>query len=102
MSSSDDDVIILSAALKKRRRRINRRWWVHPYNALSSTSSCFNVMKEMNEEEKFQSCYRMKRDTFRELCNLLRQHIVKRETNYPPAVSVEEKLLIAENRHFGK
>lgn len=95
MSSSDEELIIIAAAYYRKKQRSNsKRFWINPYFEKRLSCGSYNVMKDMEDEEKFRSFYRMKRETFQELVKLVGPAIKKKDTNYRRAVCVEERLLI--------
>lgn len=94
-SSEDEDVLAFVNMININQNRTKRRYWVHPFWKKSQTKSGFSVFKELNMyPERFQSFYRMKRETFEVLVRKVRPKILKKDTNYRRAISPEERVLI--------
>lgn len=93
MSSSEEEVVVL--AYYRRRRKGRRRFWVHPYITENQNRGAFICARELEyHDDKFKSMYRMSKDSFNLLSNMVRPYISKRDTNYRNCVSVEERVLI--------
>lgn len=92
-SSSDEDDFMMWQLLRRNRKK--RRYWVHPFNHGCSTKGNFEITKELaNDEEKFQSYYRMTPGTFKLLLELVGPSLKKKDTKFRESVSAEERLLI--------
>lgn len=91
-SSSEDELAVVSYLLRKKRKR---KFWVHPYISNNARRGAFNCAKElMYDEKRFQSFYRMSKESFWILVSTTGPAIQKRDTHYRRCVSVEERLLI--------
>lgn len=98
-SSSDDEdtVALLSLININNRERRQRRFWVHPFwrENMKNKKGAFSVFKELNMyPERFQSFYRMRRETFNFLMEKIAPTILKKDTNFRLSVTPEERLLI--------
>ncbi|XP_050313273.1 uncharacterized protein LOC126748227 [Anthonomus grandis grandis] len=93
MSSSEDEDVLALVHLNNIKRR---RYWVHPlWKKKNKKYGSFNVFKELNQyPERFQSFYRMSKDCFTRLLNIIKPKITKKNTNWRNCVSAEERLLI--------
>lgn len=95
MSSSDENALAIVNLININKNRTKRRHWIHPYWKYRQSHSGFNVFKELHQyPDKFQSFYRMKKETFDLLLTKLRPEISKKDTNFRRAVPPEERLLI--------
>lgn len=94
-TSSDDETIILYYFYRKQRNRRNRRYWVHPYIERNIQCRLFVAAKELQQTDaKFLSLYRMSKESYRHLVDLLVPHIHQRDTHMRECVSAEERILI--------
>ncbi|CAH2007715.1 unnamed protein product [Acanthoscelides obtectus] len=93
--TSDDETIILYYFYRKQRNRRNRRYWVHPYIKRNIKCRLFVAAKELQQTDaKFLSLYRMSKESYTHLVELLVPHIHQRDTHMRECVSAEERILI--------
>ena len=73
-----------------------RRMWVHPINNLRFEKGEYFVLYPdlRRYEEKFFNWYRMSIKKFEYLLKLVKQRILRRNTNYREAISAEEQLVL--------
>ncbi|CAH1989060.1 unnamed protein product [Acanthoscelides obtectus] len=93
--TSDDETIILYYFYRKQRNLRNRRYWVHPYIERNIKCRLFVAAKELQQTDaKFLSLYRMSKESYTHLVELLVPHIHQRDTHMRECVSAEERILI--------
>ncbi len=86
-SRSDDDTII-SDYYHCYRKRKTRRFWLHPYIEKNLNCSLFVAVKELHEcDSKFLAFYRMKKDTYHKLMELITPAIHYLDSNMRECVS---------------
>ncbi|XP_025193653.1 uncharacterized protein LOC112593474 [Melanaphis sacchari] len=91
--SSDEEVI--TAYYYYRRNKKNRRFWVHPYIEKNFHHRLFIAARELNlSDTKFLCFYRMSKESYLYLVNLISPAINKRDTNMRECVNAEERILI--------
>lgn len=94
-SSEDEDVLSILNVNNINKQLPKREYWVHPYWKEMQGHSGFNVFKELNMyPKKFQSFYRMRKESFELLISKIGPRIIKKDTNYRCAISPEERVLI--------
>lgn len=92
-SSSDED--ILACYIYNRLRKKRKRYWRHPYIEENINCRLFVAAKELvQDDEKFLSMYRMKKETYQQLLNSIAPAITKQNTRLRECVSPDERLLI--------
>lgn len=95
MSSSDDEDVIAAYNFIRRRRHRRRLYWLHPYIERNVNCRLFVAARELSEDDSyFQSFYRMTKNTYRTLVNIVGPLIQKRNTVMRACVSPEERILI--------
>jgi len=68
--SSDDSVIVMWSYLKSKKKK--RKFWIHPYLANNINRNEYVSSRELLlHPERIKSFYRMSKESFSELCNLL-------------------------------
>lgn len=88
-SSEDDDVIILYYH-HNRRRRNRRRFWIHPYIQNNVNCRLSVAARELREtDNKFVGFYRMSKDSYVHLVQLIAPAICKKNTNMRECVGAE-------------
>lgn len=93
-SSEDDDDIVLYYYLNRRRRNL-RRFWIHPYIRNNVNCRLSVAAREMREtDNKFVGFYRMSKDSYLNLVQLIAPAINKNNTIMRECVSAEERILI--------
>ena len=85
--------------MQRRLRRIKRRerrWWVHPLNAVRLDEGQYHtIMDKLNTDpDKLYDYFRMSQTSFKELLDLLEPHIKKKDTIMRNSISAEERLAI--------
>jgi len=99
MSSDDEEVLhavnlvnILNA--QGGQKRVHN-YWVHPFwRQNCNDRGAYAVFKDLEDDDRFQSFYRMKKETFELLIQLVGPKIQKKDTNFRRAVCPRERLLI--------
>lgn len=93
-SSSEEEAVVVALYYLRKKRR--RRFWVHPYITNNAHRTTFICARELLlcDEKKFQSFYRMSKETFKLLVSITGPAIQKVDTHYRRSVSAEERLLI--------
>lgn len=88
--------IILRRLIRRRKENKKRKLWVHPINLRRHTFGSFNHLFPdlLNDSLKFYNFFRMSVDSFFNLNTMLRDEIMKQNTNYRRAVQTEERLAI--------
>ena len=73
-----------------------KRIWIHPYlKENADTHSAYIVSQQLEmHPQKFQNFYRMKKETFKVLVDVMKPSMQLQDTNYRRAITVEERLLI--------
>lgn len=96
MSSDEEDLLLLNyLRSRKRKQKYKRKFWVHPYIRKNIGKRLFIAAKELSvDDSKFQSFYRMSKNTFKELVLIVGPTIQKQNTNMRECVSAEERILI--------
>ncbi|XP_050300092.1 putative nuclease HARBI1 [Anthonomus grandis grandis] len=97
MSSDEDAILLLALVHRRRKRKQKRKFWVHPYFTANQEKIAFvsGRSKEIIEDPiKFQSFYRMSRDSFLVLLYKLEPLIAKQNTKFRESITPEEKLII--------
>lgn len=96
MSSSEEDILTFVNLININQNRPKRKkYWIHPYWKYKKSCGAFNLFKELNMyPDRFQSFYRMKKETFDVLCRKIKPAIVKKDTNFRRSITAEERLLI--------
>jgi len=91
--SSEEEVI--TAYYYYRRNKKNRRFWVRPYLEKNFHHRLFIAARELNlSETKFLCFYRMSKESYLYLVNLISPAINKRDTIMRECVNAEERILI--------
>ena len=96
MSSSEEEAVALYILRKRQnRRRLSRRFSIHPYNAVNYNHSQWQALQDLaNYPEKFCNYFRMSKDSFDFLLNLVTPMLEKKSTNWREPISVGERLTI--------
>lgn len=96
MSSEEDNIALIAAVIARRRRKQRRKFWIHPYlRDNADTHSTFIVSQQLQvHPQKFQNFYRMEKETFKKLVDVMKPSMQLQDTNYRRAITVEERLLI--------
>lgn len=96
MSSDEEELLLLNyLRFRKRKQKCKRKFWVHPYIRKNSGKRLFIATKELSQNDsKFQSFYRMSKNTFKELVFIVDSTIQKQNTNMRECVSAEERIMI--------
>lgn len=77
MSSSEDDVVAAYMFLR-RKKKSKRKFWVHPFYRANLRRSSYIVAQDLSSEPvKFQGFYRLSKETFQELVELLSYRALK-------------------------
>ncbi|XP_050298182.1 uncharacterized protein LOC126737354 [Anthonomus grandis grandis] len=96
--SSDEDVALLSVLiLRRRKKKHNQKYWVRPYSTANLHRSIFKSCtgEEMMEDQaKFQSVYRMSRETFLVLLDIIGPSIKSSVKKFRESITPKEKLII--------
>lgn len=93
MSSDSDEDVVLYYYYRRRRRQ--RRFWVHPYIEKNINCRLFVAAKELeHSDSKFRALYRMSKESYLELINIVSPGIRQRDSNMRECVSPEERILI--------
>lgn len=94
-SSSDEDIILYYYNRKRRNRRKKMRYWVHPYIEKNIHCRAFVAAKELQQTDaKFLAFYRMSKESYIHLVQLLVPAIHKKNTTMRECVGAEERILI--------
>lgn len=74
----------------------DKEWWVHPINVKRETCGEFHLLFPdlKQDEQRFQSYFRMLPQTFYAILDLITVDLQKQETNYRKPVSPEERLAL--------
>jgi hypothetical protein len=95
-SSSSDEEEALLLLLCKDTPATSKRVWVHEINERRGEHSEYhNLCRELeSHEDRFFWYFHMSRDSFEELHDLVRSHILKNDTNYRKAIRTRERLAV--------
>jgi len=95
-SSEDDDAIALYWYYQNhKKRKTKRRYWVHPYIQNNINCRIFVAANELIQDDvKFQSFYRMSKESFNLLVEKVGPEIEKQDTHFRRCICVRERLLI--------
>ena len=96
MDVSDLARITLLLLQRRRRRRKQRNMWIHPINSRRAQFGTFAHLFPdlLNNPDKFHDFFRIDKEKFKQLVELLRLSIQKQNTNYRRAIEAEERLAI--------
>lgn len=88
-SSSDDELVLLYSLT-------NRTHWVHPINQRRRRYGEYHhLMQDLElDDERFRTYFRLTRNEFEEVLNLIDSDISKKDTNYREAISSKERLAV--------
>lgn len=93
--SSDEDIILYNYYRKRRNRQKKRRYWIHPYIEKNIKCRAFVAAKELQETDaKFLAFYRMSKESYIHLVQLLVPAIHKKNTPMRECVGADERILI--------
>jgi len=93
MSSDDEDIIVLYNYIQRRRNK--KRYWLHPYIEKNINCRLFVAARELAEDDYvFQTFYRMSKNSYQNLMEMVGPLIQKQNTNMRQCVSPEERILI--------
>lgn len=93
-SSSDDDVVVTYYYNYYRQRKI-KRIWCHPYIEKNIHCRLFVAAKELEQSDsKFIAFYRMTKESYQLLIDIVSPSIHQRDTVMRECVSAEERILI--------
>lgn len=91
-SSDEEDVV---AYYYFRRRKQEKRCWVRPYLEKNIRCRLFVAAKELQQtDSKFIAFYRMSKQCYMDLVQLIAPAIRQQNTNMRECVSAEERILI--------
>ena len=91
-SSDEEDVV---AYYYFRRRKQEKRCWVHPYLEKNIRCRLFVAAKELQQTDcKFIAFYRMSKQCYMDLVQLIAPAIRQQNTNMRECVTAEERILI--------
>ncbi|XP_067006617.2 uncharacterized protein [Anabrus simplex] len=96
-SSSDSDDLLLACAVSVAISTICRkRQWVHETNLRREEKGEYhNLVRELNAHpERFQMYFRLNKEEFNYLHNLIKDEIVGQNTQFREAISTEQKLAV--------
>lgn len=94
-SSEDDEFCIVSYWYRQRKIKKKRKYWIHPYIQNNINCRIFVAANElMQDDVKFQSFYRMKKESFNLLVEKVGPAIEKQDTHFRRCVCVRERLMI--------
>jgi len=97
MSSDEEDALCalnLLNILNANQKRV-RNYWVHPFwRANCRGRGAFSVFKDLEDDDRFKTFYRMEKKTFDMLVELVGSKIQKKDTNYRRSVCPRERILI--------
>ncbi|XP_063625592.1 uncharacterized protein LOC134797293 [Cydia splendana] len=95
-SSSSDEEEALLLLLTQNTPTKPKRVWIHEINGKRGEHSEYhNLCRELeSHEDRFYWYFHMSRDSFEELHDLLRPHILKNDTNYRKAIGTRERLAV--------
>lgn len=95
MSSDEEDLLLLNFLRRRKKNKKRRKFWVHPYIYRNHNRRLFIAAKELAEHDsKFQTFYRMSKNTFKDLMLMVGPALQKQNTNMRECVSSEERLMI--------
>jgi hypothetical protein len=93
-SSENDDAIALYWYYQNQKKR-KRRYLVHPYIQNNINCRIFVAANELIQDDvKFQSFYRMSKESFNFLVEKVGPEIEKQDTHFRRCICVRERLLI--------
>jgi hypothetical protein len=91
-SSDEEDVV---AYYYFRRRKQEKRCWVHPFLKKNIRCRLFVAAKKLQQtDSKFIAFYRMSKQCYTDLVQLIAPAIRQQNTNMRECVSAEERILI--------
>ncbi|XP_063378567.1 uncharacterized protein LOC134665522 [Cydia fagiglandana] len=95
-SSSSDEEEALLLLLTQNTPTKPKRVWIHEINGKRGDHSEYhNLCRELeSHEDRFYWYFHMSRDSFEELHDLVRPHILKNDTNYRKAIGTRERLAV--------
>ncbi|KAF0728940.1 protein ALP1-like [Aphis craccivora] len=97
MSSDEEDALCslnLLNILNTNTKKV-RNYWVHPFLLDNCRGrSAFSVFKDLEDSDRFQSSYRMEKNTFDMLVELVGSKIQKKDTNYRRSVYPRERIFL--------
>jgi len=92
--SSSDDVVVTYYYNYYRQRKI-KRMWCHPYIEKNIHCRLFVAAKELKQSDsKFITFYRMTKESYQFLIDIVSPSIRQRDTVMRKSVSAEERILI--------
>ncbi|KAF2902871.1 hypothetical protein ILUMI_03313 [Ignelater luminosus] len=95
MSSDEDEVVLFYNYIRRRRRRTRKQFWIYPYIETNVNRRLFIAAQELSEDEaKFQTFYRMRKQTLQELVEIVSPLIQRQNTDMRESVSAEERIMI--------
>ena len=95
MSSDEEDLLLLTYLRCRKKKKKHSKFWVHPYIYKNFNRRLFIAAKELSEDDsKFQTFYRMSKNTFTDLVLIVGPSIQKQNTNMRECVSPEERIMI--------
>jgi len=93
--SSDEEIMVMYHYLRNKEKKRKMRYWVHPYLEKNIHCRLFVATKELQQtDSKFIAFYRMSKDSYMNLVQLITPYIRQKNTNMRECVSTEERLLI--------
>lgn len=100
-SSSDEEAIVTYylykklVARKKQEKNHRRKFWIHPYIQRNNHCRLFVSARELQETDvKFIAFYRMSKESYKEIVDIISPAIYQKNTNMRECVSAEERILI--------
>lgn len=95
MSSDEEDLLLLNYLHHRKKKKKHRKFWVHPYIHKNINRRLFIAVKELSEDDsKFQTFYRMSKNTFNDLVLIVGPAIQKQNTNMRECISAKERIMI--------
>ena len=95
MSDSETDALLAIYYLRRRKRR-RRRFWVHPIIQKRQKYGEFHhLVRELESHpDKFKEYFRMTKQQFDSVVELIQDDIKKQDTNWRKAITPRERLAI--------
>lgn len=92
--SSDEEILLLLFALQSKKRK--RRCWVHEINKKRETLGEYHrlCIELESHEDRFFKYFRMSRECFEELHDLIKCRIGKCTTNWRKPIETRERLAV--------
>lgn len=93
MSSSDEEQLLLLLSLQNKKKK---RIWVHEINTTREQFGEYHrlCIELQSHEDRFFRYFRMSRECFEELHNLIKANIEKFTTNWRKPIDTKERLAI--------